>query len=196
MSIIRAIKLRLGLSVTPANNFALTAEADNGTMKLARENGQDIMTVDANGKVVFPQNTRFGFLATTVVDPSNLLPSDGITKLKYENIVRQIGSGYSNSTHTFTAPVSGVYMFAAAGFTHRDAVAPVKSIRLILSTSAVYLLESLGNDSASGRCMGAMPIYLNAGETVYAAYYHNEAGVNLFQGWNGAISYFTGYLIG
>lgn len=58
MSIIRAIKLRLGLSVTPANNFALTAEADDGTMKLTRESGQDIMTVDAAGKATFPQNVR------------------------------------------------------------------------------------------------------------------------------------------
>jgi len=55
MSIIRSIKARLGLSVTPANNFVLDASADNGTMKLARESGQDIMTVDAAGKVAFPQ---------------------------------------------------------------------------------------------------------------------------------------------
>jgi len=55
MSIIRAIKNQLGLSVTPANNFVLDASADNGTMKLARESGQDIMTVDAAGKVAFPQ---------------------------------------------------------------------------------------------------------------------------------------------
>ena len=38
MSLIKAIKHQLGLSVTPANNFTLTAEADNGTMKLARGN--------------------------------------------------------------------------------------------------------------------------------------------------------------
>ena len=58
MSLIRAIKHRLGLSVTPANNFVLDASADNGTMKLARESGQDIMTVDAAGKVAFPQNAQ------------------------------------------------------------------------------------------------------------------------------------------
>lgn len=62
MSLIKAIKHQLGLSVTPANNFTLTAEADNGTMKLARGNAgattQDIMTVDAAGKVVFPQSNR------------------------------------------------------------------------------------------------------------------------------------------
>ena len=51
MSIIRSIKARLGLSVTPANNFVLDASADNGTMKLSRESGEDIMTVAANGTV-------------------------------------------------------------------------------------------------------------------------------------------------
>lgn len=55
MSLIKSIKNQLGLSVTPANNFVLDASADNGTMKLARNSGQDIMTVDAAGKVGFPQ---------------------------------------------------------------------------------------------------------------------------------------------
>ena len=49
MSLIKTIKQQLGLSVTPANNFCLDASADNGTMKLSRESGEDIMTVDAAG---------------------------------------------------------------------------------------------------------------------------------------------------
>ena len=60
MSLLKLIKQQLGVSVTPANNFTLDASADNGTMKLARGNAgattQDIMTVDAAGKVAFPQN--------------------------------------------------------------------------------------------------------------------------------------------
>ena len=54
MSLLRTIKQQLGLSSTTDNNFLLDASADNGTMKLARESGQDIMTVDAAGKVAFP----------------------------------------------------------------------------------------------------------------------------------------------
>jgi hypothetical protein len=58
MSLIKSILHQLGLSVTPANNFTLDASADNGTMKLARGNAgattQDILTVDAAGKVGFP----------------------------------------------------------------------------------------------------------------------------------------------
>ena len=50
-----APKHQAGVSTTPANNFVLDASADNGTMKLARESGQDIMTVDAAGKPRFNQ---------------------------------------------------------------------------------------------------------------------------------------------
>ena len=61
MSLLKAIKAQLGLSNTPANNFTITAEADNGTLKLARGNAgattQDILTVDAAGKVSFPQGS-------------------------------------------------------------------------------------------------------------------------------------------
>lgn len=66
MSLLKAIKAQLGLSNTPANNFTITAEADNGTLKLARGNAgattQDIFTVDINGAVSFPNtaNTQLG----------------------------------------------------------------------------------------------------------------------------------------
>lgn len=53
MSLIKAIKAQLGLSVTPANNFTLDASADNGSLTLSRGNAsapiQSIMTVDAAG---------------------------------------------------------------------------------------------------------------------------------------------------
>ena len=62
MSLLKTIKAQFGKSNTPANNFVLDASADNGTMKLARGNAgattQDILTVDAAGKVVFPQNAQ------------------------------------------------------------------------------------------------------------------------------------------
>jgi microcystin-dependent protein len=50
-----APKLGIGVSATIGNNFNLDASANNGTMKLARESGQDVMTVDAAGKPRFPQ---------------------------------------------------------------------------------------------------------------------------------------------
>jgi len=52
---VTATKLQTGVSGTNTNNFILDASAADGTMKLERGDGQDIMTVDATGKVAFPQ---------------------------------------------------------------------------------------------------------------------------------------------
>lgn len=57
MSLLKAIKAQLGLSVTPANNFTLDASADNGTMKLVKGPSTNVMEVAADGKVSFPQGT-------------------------------------------------------------------------------------------------------------------------------------------
>jgi hypothetical protein len=55
-------KLQVGVSATATHNFTLTAEADDGTMKLARGNAggttQDIFTVNAAGLVVLTQNVQ------------------------------------------------------------------------------------------------------------------------------------------
>jgi len=57
----QSVNMQLGQSPTATQNFTMTTGL-NGTMKLARGNvgatTQDIMTVDANGKAVFPQMAR------------------------------------------------------------------------------------------------------------------------------------------
>ena len=59
MSLLKFIKAQLGISSTPTNNFTLDASAQDGTMKLSRGNAgattQDVVTVDAAGKVTMPQ---------------------------------------------------------------------------------------------------------------------------------------------
>ena len=56
MSQITANKHKIGKSTTTSNNFIIDASAANGTLKIERENGQPVVTIDANGKVIFPQN--------------------------------------------------------------------------------------------------------------------------------------------
>jgi len=106
MSLIKAIKTQLGLSVTPANNFAMTAEADDGTMKLARESGQDIMTVDAAGRVAFPQNSKVSFMAVASTDPFVTIPANTAVTCKFPTVIQgNSGGWFSTSTGIFTAPV-------------------------------------------------------------------------------------------
>lgn len=65
-------QVQLGDSSTATQNFTLTSAAADGTMKLARGNAgattQDILTVDAAGKVTFPQGSG-NLLYTSTVTP-------------------------------------------------------------------------------------------------------------------------------
>jgi len=80
--------VQMGDSVTPANNFVLTAEANDGTMKLARGNQgvttQDIMTVAANGTVslILVEYANDGAAATGGVPIGGLYKTSGTVKVR------------------------------------------------------------------------------------------------------------------
>lgn len=115
MSIIRAIKVRLGLSVTPANNFTFDASADNGTMKLARDSGQDIMTVAADGKVTFPQNSiATAGPAFSAVKAAVQSITSTPAKLVYATEEFDTNSCYDTTNSRFTPNVPGYYQINAA----------------------------------------------------------------------------------
>lgn len=108
MSLIKAIRHQLGLSITPANNFVLTAQADDGTMKLARGNAdattQDIMTVDAGGKVGFPQNVVPVFRAALASFTNTVANTQFIDPTVVQSI------GVSNAAGVVTPQVAGLYL--------------------------------------------------------------------------------------
>jgi len=124
--------VQLGDSTTATNNFMLTAQAADGTMKLARGNNgattQDVLTVDSSGKVALGQGSAGGFLtlataqntvSVTAVDftsiPSwvkritmmlNGVSTNGISKLRI-----QLGGG---SVETSGYAGSGSYVASAS----------------------------------------------------------------------------------
>jgi len=104
-------KAQIGVSGTATQNFTLTAEADDGTMKLARglpgATTQDVMTVNASGVVAFPQNTKVGFEAT---QGSSGITTSGI--IPFSTVVRNDGSYFSSGR--FTPLVAGYYSFTAS----------------------------------------------------------------------------------
>ena len=109
MSLIKAILHQLGLSVTPANNFTLTAAADNGTMKLARGNAgattQDIMTVDAAGKVAIPQGLK-GLQPVAAVTFDGTPAGIGALTMWFAfNVASVTKNGVGNYSILFVTPV-------------------------------------------------------------------------------------------
>ena len=132
MSIIRAIKHRLGLSVTPANNFVLDASADNGTMKLARETGQDIMTVDAAGKVVFPQ------LGQSLTPKGySKLPGGLILQWDESPMVTVPALTVTPFTFNLTTPFPNGFLSAQMSFSYVDVIGPYPVYGIEGSTTQV-----------------------------------------------------------
>lgn len=114
MSLLKSIKAQLGLSNTATQNFTLTAEAADGTMKLARGNAgattQDIITVDAAGKVAFPQNSGGMTLGTKQTASGNTLTFSSIPSW-VKKVTLSLSGLSSTGTGEFAVkigPVAGV----------------------------------------------------------------------------------------
>ena len=115
MSLLKAIKAQLGLSNTATNNFTLTAEAADGTMKLARGNAgattQDILTVDAAGKISATQgyNDVLGSGQTwTAFNTTTRAPGTTYTNSTGKPIVFNYSAASAGISGTFTLTVAGV----------------------------------------------------------------------------------------
>lgn len=147
--------VQLGDSVTAANNFVITAEANDGTMKLARGNKgattQDVMTVDAAGKVAFPATQGAILQVQTFTDAGSSTTSNVYTNLSAG--LKPITPRSANST--IIVSISGLFGCAnSTGFNsvgnfqiYRDAVA-----NLIGASCQVSALTGSGGNGAS--CAG------------------------------------------
>ena len=105
MSLLKSIRQQLGLSSTATQNFTLTAEAADGTLKLARGNAgattQDILTVDASGDVLVGGNNLNLFSAKS-------LAANGYQKLPSGLIIQWgLSSSFSSASNaTVTLPIA------------------------------------------------------------------------------------------
>jgi len=191
MSLIKAIKTQLGLSVTPANNFTFDASADNGTMKLARESGQDIMTVNVEGKVAFPQNSKVSFMAVANTDPFVSIPANTPTTCKFPTVIHgNSGGWFSTSTGIFTAPVAGIYTFSCA----MNFSANFTADKTLTAGNNSYNIDRLFNDNGPGNMMGNITLYLAAGQQFMITANWVGTGTQ-YQGWESWENYLFGALV-
>jgi hypothetical protein len=185
MSLIKAIKAQLGLSVTPANNFTLDASADNGTMKLARNSGQDIMTVDAAGKVAFPATPRPAFKAYASAVQS---AANGPVKLNLQLEEFDVDGAYDAPNSRFQPTTPGYYHFDFAFQTDVSG-----AIRAALYKNGAITAYGSSGGTSTVSSLGSNLLYMN-GTTDYVELWgvFPAAGSNVTQG--AAITYLSGHL--
>lgn len=183
MSLLKAIKTQLGLSNTPANNFTLDASAENGTLKLARGNAgattQDILTVDANGRmshgvpmggIFFVGNGGFGVTDSAIRRFATAV-HDQVTDVIFTDTA-------ANGTY-FTINKSGVYAisysdcFTVQGYIgiSRNSTERTSPINAITPAHAL-IISTTGGSNIAGSC--STTVRLNAGDIIRA---HCQAGL-------------------
>lgn len=110
--------VQLGVSLTPTNNFTITAEAADGTMKLSRGNAgattQDIFSIAPNGDVTFTGAVNAGIGSGQTWQ--NVLPSR-LSGTVYTNTTgKPIMFNVSVATGTVTGTVDGIKVTVTGGF--------------------------------------------------------------------------------
>jgi len=137
--------VQIGDSTTATHNFTMTAAAADGTMKLARgDQGattQDIMTVDAAGKVLFPSGSEMLGVGQTW---QNVIGSR-VAGTTYTNdtgkpIQLYITASPSSITAVFDVSVGGEVMRNTANNLYQQ----LMTTSVIVPTGAQYVVAVVG----------------------------------------------------
>jgi len=136
MSIVKSIMKQLGLSGDPAKNFTFSVPpSPDGTMKLARGNAgattQDIMTVDAAGKVAFPATpTPTGGVGPAFLAKTNAVQTLNGTVWTVLNFqVEMFDTDNCFASNKFTPNVAGYYLFSGSAALQASALSASKVIK-------------------------------------------------------------------
>lgn len=185
MSMLNVIKAKLGQAANTTYNFLFDASAADGTLKLVRENGQQVMTVDANGKVAFPQGMaqRTDTVSMVRLNTTNGYGSTNTKIRRFTNIVTNQGSDitYTDSATlgaSFTINTAGVYAIS-----YGDQFSGSASMGLSMNTTApasnignipiAEIIHWMNTSQASYPGVVSATLFLPAGSVIRA---HTDGG--------------------
>jgi len=94
-----------GLDNTDTDAFVISESTSPGTTNSAR--------CDADGSWTYPSNSAFS-VNTNGADAADVTGNDTIYTPHLDTAIFNAGADYDLGTHTYTVPVSGVYLFAGA----------------------------------------------------------------------------------
>lgn len=147
----------------------------------------DLLSVDAVGRMTLPYQVFFFATNTTQA-------GDGITSspLQFNNVVHNRSGGYNNSTHAFTAPVAGVYIFNSTAAYKQSGITFIVrwQVNNVDVTDGTRMIGSYPDSHSTSQLTYLR--YLAAGDSVRLAsdgstYHRNSSNVP---------NYFSGYLLG
>ena len=161
-------QLQLGDSATATNNFTLTSAAADGSMKLSRGNAgattQDILTIDATGKVAMPSTVIAGTGPTFSVFQSTAQTFSAFTKIQLTGVEWNLTGAFDATTNfRFQPTVAGYYQIEGA-FTGGNSSASVYAY--IYKNGAQYKSGAFSAATATNCSVVSAMVLLN-GSTDY-----------------------------
>lgn len=170
------------------------------TLNATTSNGL-VATPDNSGAIALQNNGVTGFNLTAAGYPlTPLRPAFYATKtngntgtsgtIVYNNVLLNIGSGYSASTGIFTAPVSGTYQFNITAISATGGYVET-AVYYNGTSSMVFNIRGSGSTGTTAGAGGGFCYFMNATDTMRCG----VAG-SASQFGDGPYTTFSGYLIG
>lgn len=146
--------IQLGTSGTPTNNFVITAEAANGTMKIARGNAgattQDILSVASNGDVTFAATVLgvgLGVGQTWQGVGGSRVAGTTYTNTTGKPIVVSVYQSGGGTNANLSLTVGGVLVAYAGNGSSQQTY---QTVTAIVPNGATYVVSVSGGQSISG----------------------------------------------
>lgn len=137
-------KIKLGDSATPANNFLISVpDIADGTLTIEREDGTDVLTIDAAGKVVFPGNVQtWQDVKASRAVGTTYTNNTGQSITVMVSISNAVNSGY----HVLTGLINGQNVIAQSMWETTNA-GLVIGITMVVPNGATYSAGVSATDS-------------------------------------------------
>jgi len=176
------------------NTITTTADANFSTVNSSNLNALILFVegfVSIGGIISAPNQVRFraSRASGAVINTNVILP--------FDKTIENVGNGYSNSTYTFTAPVTGTYFFYTQLFTYGETGFRVDFFsgstrvqRISTGTAFHYPVPEPGNE---GNTTITTSFYysLNIGQTMYMERFDGPVNMPI-----DPFCHFGGYLLG
>lgn len=195
-------------AVTSSGNVSVPSGSkifiDGGGDTYAIENGANNYSIVAGGSTAFSvtntsvlaNNTTLkasgqpGFLAYNSADDST--QSTG-AKVDFDTEVYDETNNFS--ADTFTAPVTGRYLFTAAVYTHNSSVAGNRALMLVTSNRSYYSTINSANTFDALTTTLSVIADMDAGDTAFVQLELNGGTVDIMGGGAFHITFFSGRLL-